>query len=388
MQPKAVDLSTVSVVKCSDYGQEKVDRAVRESLELIGGLDKVIKTGQKTLLKVNMINAHPPEHAVTTHPALLRSVIKLAKEVGGEVLVGDSSGMAYKDAERAWQVTGLRKAAEEEGATLINFQKVQEIDNYQNKKVPILRLAGEVLESNVVISLPKLKTHNFTLFTGAIKNLYGCIPGFHKKELHRLAPRPEDFARLMIDIFSIIRPSLAIMDGIVGMEGDGPTGGLPRKIGVILAGRDFVALDAVASYIIGYDPFDIDITRIAAERGLGKGKLDEIEIRGVSLDEIRIGDYKLASSINVLLKRVPGFILFILKHLAPRVLKIEPVVEKNKCTECGVCLKRCPTGAMIMGGGHPSIDSKKCIKCFCCQEFCLERAVGIRYNWLAKKLQM
>lgn len=381
-------MSAVSVVKCESYEQKKVDRAVRESLKLIGGLDKIIKTGQKVLLKVNMLNAEPPERAVTTHPALLRSVIKLVKEVGGEVLVGDSSGIAYKDVESAWQATGLKKAAEEESARVINFQKVEKIDNSQNKKVPILHLAGEVVESDVVISLPKLKTHNFTLFTGAIKNLYGCIPGFHKKELHRLAPRPQDFARLMIDIFSIIKPSLAVMDGIVGMEGDGPQAGLPREIGVVLASRDFVALDAVASYIIGYDPFDIDITRIAAERGLGKGRLDEIEIRGVSLDEMRIKDYKLASSINVLLRRVPGFILFILKHLAPLVLKIEPVVEKDKCTRCGVCLEHCPTGAMVMGKDYPIIDRKKCIKCFCCQEFCPQRAVGIRYNWLARKLQM
>ncbi len=381
-------MSAVSVVKCESYEQGKVDRAVRESLKLIGGLDKIIKTGQKVLLKVNMLNADPPEKAVTTHPALLRSVIRAVKEVGGEVLVGDSSGVAYQSMAKLWRVTGLKKAAEEEGARVINFQRVEEIDNSQNKKVPILHLAGEVLNSDVIISLPKLKTHNFTLFTGAIKNLYGCIPGFRKKELHRLAPRPEDFARLMVDIFSIIKPGLAVMDGIVGMEGDGPAAGSPRKIGVVLASTDFVALDAIASYIIGYNPFDIDITRVAAERGLGEGRLDEIEIRGNNLDEIRIGDYKLASSINVLLKRVPGFVLFIFKHLASWFLKIEPVIEKDKCTKCGVCLERCPTRAIVMGKDYPIIDRKKCIKCFCCQEFCPQRAVGIRYNWLAKKLQM
>jgi len=134
---KGGSLSAVSVIKCKSYEQGKVDRAVRESLKLIGGLDKIIKTGQKVLLKVNMLNAEPPERAVTTHPALLRAVIKLVKEVGGEVLVGDSSGIAYKDIESAWQATGLKKAAEEEGARVINFQKVEKIHNSQNKNVPI-----------------------------------------------------------------------------------------------------------------------------------------------------------------------------------------------------------------------------------------------------------
>jgi len=381
-------LSVVSVVKCKSYGQERVDKAVKESLALIGGLGKIVKAGQRVLLKVNMLNADPPEKAVTTHPALLRSVIRAVKEIKGKVIVGESSGDAYKDIEKAWQVTGLKKAAEEEGVKVINFHKVEKIDNSQNKKAPTLYLAREALESDVVISLPKLKTHNFTLFSGAIKNLYGCIPGFHKKELHRLFPRSEDFAQLMVDIFSAINPDLAIMDAIVGMEGDGPAAGPPRKIGVVLASQDLVALDAVASHIIGYAPFDIDITRVAAERGLGEGKLEKIEIKGVPLSQAKIEGYQLASSINVLLNKVPGFVLFAFKHLAPWLLKIRPVIDKDRCTGCGKCIEHCPTEAMKMEKGFPIIDNKQCIRCFCCQEFCLQRAVGIKYNWLARKFQI
>jgi len=381
-------LSVVSVVKCSDYKQEKVDKAVRESLALIGGLGKIVKAGQRVLLKVNMLNADPPEKAVTTHPALLRSVIRAVKEIKGKVIVGESSGDAYKDIEKAWQVTGLKKAAEEEGVKVINFRKVEKIDNSQNKKAPTLHLAGEALESDVVISLPKLKTHNFTLFSGAIKNLYGCIPGFHKKELHRLFPRPEDFAQLMVDIFSAIKPDLAIMDGIVGMEGDGPAAGPPRQVGLILTSKDFVALDAVASYVIGYAPFEVDITRVAAERGLGEGKLEKIEVKGASLSELKIKDYQLASNINVLLKKIPGFVLFTFRHLAPWLLKIRPVIDKDRCTGCGECIEHCPTEAMKMEKDFPIIDNKQCIRCFCCQEFCLQRAVGIKHNWLARKFQI
>ena len=381
-------MSIVSLVKCEDYGQKKVDAAVRQSFELIGGLESIIGAGQRVMLKVNILNADRPEKAVTTHPVLLRSVIRCVKEVGGKPVVGEASGIAYKDMEEAWRASRLKRAAQEEGAEVINFQKVQKVENPKNKRVPTLHIAKEVLSSDAVISLPKLKTHNFTLFTGAIKNLYGCIPGFRKKELHHLAPRPQEFAELMVDIFSAIKPKLAVMDGIVGMEGDGPAAGSPRQIGVILASQDLVALDAAASYIIGYDPLDVDITRVAAQRGLGKANIDEIEVRGTPLDEVKIDDYKLASSINVLLKKVPGPVLSILRFLAPLLLKVEPLVDPLKCTACGVCLEHCPTGAMNMGSDHPIIDAKECIKCFCCQEFCLERAVRIRYSWLARKLQM
>jgi len=381
-------LSVVAIVKCSDYEQKKVDKAVKESLALIGGLGKIVKAGQRVLLKVNMLNADPPEKAVTTHPALLRSTIRAVKEVKGEPIVGESPGIAYKDIEKAWQVTGLKKVAEEEGVKVINFHKVEKVDNSRNKKASTLHLAGEALESDVIISLPKLKTHNFTLFTGAIKNLYGCIPGFHKRELHRLFTRPEDFAELMVDIFSVIKPDLAIMDGIVGMEGDGPAAGSPRNIGVVLASEDFVALDAVASYIIGYDPFEVDITRVAAERGLGEGKLEKIEVKGACLSELKIKDYKLASHINTLLKKMPGFVLFTFRHLAPWLLKIRPVIDKDRCTRCGECIEHCPTEAMSMNENYPIIDNERCIRCFCCQEFCLQRAVGIKYNWLARKFQI
>jgi len=192
----------------------------------------------------------------------------------------------------------------------------------------------------------------------------------------------------MVDILAVIKPDLAIMDGIIGMEGDGPAAGPPRKVGVVLASQDLVALDAVASHIIGYAPFDIDITRVASERGLGEGELERIQVEGAPLSEVKLQDYQLASSINALLNRVPGFVLFAFRHLAPWILKINPVIHQDKCTKCGECITHCPTDAMRMGKNCPVIDSKKCIRCFCCQEFCLERAVGIKYNWLAKRFQI
>ncbi|MEA1964964.1 MAG: DUF362 domain-containing protein [Candidatus Aerophobetes bacterium] len=382
-------MSKVSIVRCNSYQQKEVDDTVRESLQLIGGIDEIIKPKKRVLLKVNMINSDFPEKAATTHPSILRAVIRMVKEMGGEPLVGDAPGVAYRRIECAWQKTGFRRAAEEEGAEVINFREVKEIDNLTNKRIPVLHIAKEVLDADVVISLPKLKTHSFTLFTGAIKNLYGTIPGFRKKELHALAPRPRDFAELMVDIFSVVKPSLAIMDGVVGMEGDGPICGSPYKVGLILAGKDLVALDAVASNIIGYHPFDIEITKTAAKRGLGVGKLEEIEIKGVPLNEAKVEDFELVSNLNTLLKRVPSFVFYVLRPTASLLLKVTPGVDEENCERCGDCAEACPVKAIKMENhGYPVISQKRCIRCFCCTEVCPSGSMKIERNWLARKLKM
>lgn len=382
-------MSEVSIVRCHSYQQEEVEKAVRESLQLIGGIDEIIKPQKRVLLKVNMINSDFPEKAVTTHPAILRAVIRVVKEMGGEVVVGDAPGVAYRHIERAWQNTGLRKAAEEEGAEVINFGEVKEIDNSTNKKIPFLHIAKEVLDADVVISLPKLKTHSFTLFTGAIKNLYGTIPGFRKKELHALAPRPQDFAELIIDLFSVVKPSLAIMDGVVGMEGDGPISGSPREVGLVLASKDLVSLDAVASNIIGYHPFDIEITKVAAERGLGIGELERIKIKGIPLDEAKVKDFELVSNLNTLLKRLPSSIFSVLSPAAFHFLKVTPGVDEDSCSRCGDCAEACPVKAIKMENhNYPVINKKGCIKCFCCIEACPHASMKIERNWLARKLKV
>ncbi len=381
-------MSQVSIVRCNSYQQEKVDDAVRKSVELIGGLNKIVHPQDKVLLKVNVLNADPPEKAVTTHPAVLKAVIRLVKEAGGKPVVGDAPGIAYKDAEKAWQITGLKKAAEEEGAEVVTFRWARQVESSFSKKVPYLHIAREALDADVVISIPKLKTHSFALFTGAIKNLYGTIPGFRKKELHARAPKPRDFARLMADILFTIHPALAIMDGIIGMEGNGPAAGSPRKVGLVLASRDLVALDAVASSIIGYDPLDVDIIRIAAEKGLGVAELGKIDVKGTDLEKVKLDDFELVSNINTLLNKIPSFLLFIGRFVAPYLLKVEPEINRERCTGCGICIEHCPTGAARLSSRVPEINRKKCIKCFCCQEFCPQKAVEIKYSWLARKLRI
>ncbi|MBE0477720.1 DUF362 domain-containing protein [Candidatus Aerophobetes bacterium] len=383
-------MSKVSIVKCDNYEQDEVDRAVRESVELAGGMRGIVNPGDKVILKVNVLNADVPEKAVTTHPAIAKAVIRLVKKAGGIPFLGDAPGIAYtyEDAREAWQATGLKKAAEEEGVEIVNFKQVKEIKTSVNKRVPVLHIAKDVMDADAVISLPKLKTHSFTLFTGAIKNLYGTIPGFRKKELHALAPKPEAFAELVVDILAAVKPKLAVMDAIVGMEGFGPAAGSPRRIGLVMASKDMVAVDAVASYIIGYNPLDVEITRVAYERGFGEARIEKLDIRGEKLEEVKLEDFQLINNLNTFLKRVPSFILFLARVAAPLFLKVEPQVNRENCVACGVCVKHCPTKAIKFASSIPKIQRKKCIKCFCCQEFCPEKAIIIKYNWLAKKLKM
>ncbi len=377
-------MTEVAVVRCSDYCQEKVDEAVAECLELIGGLTKWVRPGDRVLLKANVLSAKPPAAGVTTHPAVIKAVIRAVYKAGGIPLVGDSSGgmIAGQSPTRVSLVTsGIQAAAEEAGAQVINFDMagVQEAPN-PGGRIPIYYITRPVFEADVVISLPKLKTHSATLFTGAVKNMYGTIPGFRKAEYHRLVPKPEEFAGVLVDIFARSRTKLAIMDGITAMEGNGPAAGPTRNLGLLLASSDCVALDAVASAIIGFRPVQIATTRIAGARGLGEADLDKITVLGANLQELLVSDFKLPT--NTMLESMPGFITSSLLG----VLRARPVVEKAKCTGCAFCVQSCPVGVMRLKEKVPVIEYDQCIACLCCQELCPQQAVELKQHHPVGKL--
>lgn len=365
----------VSLVRCASYNQEAVNSSVEQALAMIGGIGRFVKPGQKVLLKVNALTPKPPEAAVTTHPAIIKAVVGQVKKAGGIPLVGDSSGgmiAGQAPTKQTFHVSGIARAAEEAGAELINFDVSGVEPINATGPIRILHLAKPVLEADVVISLPKLKTHSAAVFTGAVKNMYGCIPGFRKAEYHRMVPKLKDFSELLVDIFAAARPVLVIMDAIVGMEGNGPSAGKPREVGLVVASEDSVAVDAVASSIIGLNPFDVHSTRIAHKRGLGVGELSGIEIQGLNLAEVKIHDFDLPS--NAMLETAPGFIISGVLSL----LKARPEINSSTCAGCRFCVESCPVEAMDMKGKVPSIDYKKCISCLCCQELCPQKAVEMK----------
>lgn len=371
--------SKVSIVRCADYDEKRVEEAVLDSIRLIGGLKGLIKKKDKVLLKVNTLAPAEPERAVTTHPSLVKAAIKLVREAGGEPIVADAPGFFFAGGKNmAFIKSGIKEAAESMGAEARQFETVenpfietQVPDGALLKTIFAARLA---LEADVIISLPKLKTHSNTWYTGAVKNMFGAVAPKTRKIAHNLATY-EKFSGALVDIYSVTKPKLAIMDAVIGMEGEGPRHGSPKQAGLILSSYDCVALDAVASKIIGYEPENILTTKIASERGLGTGELDRIEVLGERIGQVRT-DFKKPSGRMV---NVPP----VFAKIANSLVYVRPELKEEKCKKCAICAKSCPAGAISMSP-YPKIDRKLCIECYCCNEMCPEGAMEIKKSWIAK----
>ena len=372
-------MTKVSIVKCENYDPQNVKHAIRKSLDLIGGIEKLIKPDDNVLLKVNVIVGFPPERAATTHPSVVRAMVEIVKEAGGNPWVGDSSG-AYGYTAQSLELSGIKKATEEAGGKLINFESTGAYNFEVNGKIlTSVNIAKPVIDCDVLVSLPKMKTHMMTKYTGAVKNFYGVIPGSGKAAIHRLAATEENFSNAVIDIYSILKPKLAIMDGIVGMEGEGATNGTPIESKVILSSPDCVSLDAISSEIMGFSHKDILTTCIAHDRGLGIGELDRIEISGEKIVDVKM-DFKKSKHIYYKLPKILGNFMF---KSVENISKVE--ISKDDCKKCKICFNSCPASAITLEP-HPFIDQKKCIKCYCCHELCRNGAVKLKTSFLGKQL--
>jgi len=361
-----VQSARVSIVRAGDYDLARLIKAVESSIELVGGLGTIVKPGNRVFVKINHLPPpSPPERGIVTHPVFAEAVIHLLKKAGAVITVGDDIEMAPVD---GFGASGFRRMCERNGVRLLSLREdgfiARKCDGYLLREVFLSRTAAE---ADLVINLPKLKTHSLTVFTGGVKNMYGTIPASLRRRFHGEYTDTDDFARMLTDIYSTIRPQLTLMDGIMAMEGEGPSGGSLRKTGVILASRDAVAIDAVATRIIGMDPMDIATTRYARERGLGVGDLDSIEIVGESIDSVAVTGFKRpASATRSLLRRIPAP----LSRFAVRQLSVRPCVLEQKCTACAECTMACPTGAIAIRGKTAGIDRSTCIECMCCHEVC------------------
>ncbi len=370
-------MATVAIQRCRDYEFKRVAVAIHEALSHLGGIGAFVRPEQKVLIKPNMLSAKAPEAGVTTHPAVLEAVIREVQSAGGKVRVGDSPSAVFRGLARYWENTGFRAVAERTGVPLLNFEAggtvVRKSENRE------YHLAKHVFEADVVINLPKMKTHGLALYTGAIKNLYGCLPGFQKARYHKTHPHPEDFSGVLVDIYDCIRPTLTIMDAVLAMEGNGPSTGEIRTAGLILASADGVALDAVANRIMGYKPGEVHTTRIAGERGIGESDLNQIQIMGEKIDSVILSNFSLPPT--HVLRWVPKFLV----NWVGKFLWVRPRTDLSKCTVCGICAKVCPVHAIEMKAGHPITDYDLCINCMCCNESCPESAIYQQMSWMARR---
>jgi len=363
----------VSVIKCDSYEEEKVYLAVKESIALLGGLGLFVRPGMRVLVKPNLLSAVAPERAVTTHPAVVKAVIRMVKEEKGFPFLGDCHGGVLTGTEELLAETKMTEAVQATGAEIVNLEKLGS-DIYGG-----IAVSKGIKEFDLIINVCKFKTHGLTILTGAVKNSFGMVPGMHKASMHRLYPEVKDFCEMLLKVSEIVRPGLSIMDGVVGMEGDGPIGGDPKKIGVILAAKDPLALDLVMAKIAGFDPLALPLLAAAVKKGF---KPYEVETAGEELSGLQLKDFKPPYTFSA--SGTAGKIKSFLQPYLWKLVTIKPVIDNSKCQKCNECVTACPVKAISYKNGFPRIENKICIECYCCHELCRYRAVDFKKNFLVK----
>jgi len=355
-------ISKVSIVHCSSYEQKKVDFAVMKALDLID-FDFSDYAGKKVLIKPNVVGCFPKtQEASTTNPAVVEAICKVLKKHGCKIFIADSP---FTEPESSFKAAGVDKIAKKYGKLIIFEQsKLRAFSDGKAKVWKKQNLPKILWDVDLVIDVPKLKTHSLTKFTGAIKNLYGCIPGGLKQRLHNKARGDKEFSKILVDVYQNIVPKLNIMDGIIGMEGEGPTSGKSVNSNLVLASKNSVALDIAASKIIGYNPRKIYAIADSIKRKL----YPSYKINVVGVKKLPKINFEKPTSQQV--KKV--------RNMIRNLFRERPIVcDTTKCTKCERCKNHCPAKAISMNG-FPVIDKKKCIRCFCCIEICPENALGLK----------
>ena len=368
-------MSKVALIRCESYEYKHVLLAVKRGIDLLGGTGAFVKKKQKVLLKPNLLAGDAPERCVTTHPSVFRATAEIFKATGAAVSFGDSPG--FGSTEHVARKAGILAVAGELSIPAADFKTGVEIfydTAKQNKKFVI---AKGVLDSDIVISLPKLKPHGFQKYTGCVKNQFGCIPGVKKAEYHIKLPDANDFARMLVDLTDFVNPALYVMDGIIAMEGNGPRGGRPRNMNLLLFSADPVALDATVCRLINLNPELVPTIKFGHQAGIGTYKKHEIELAGDDFEIFIQDDFNIDRSPLKPYKPL-GLLRFINNRLVPK-----PYVIAGKCVLCGTCVTMCPTSPKsvdwVDGDKRkpPAHNYQTCIRCYCCQEICPESAIEL-----------
>jgi uncharacterized protein (DUF362 family)/Pyruvate/2-oxoacid:ferredoxin oxidoreductase delta subunit len=352
----------VSVRKVPKYKSHDILKAVKEIYKAAGGPDP---KGKKVLLKPNILADVSPVRAVTTHPEVFKACAIFFQQKGATVYAGDSPAL-HASGFRG-KVCGIGPVCDELGIEWVDFSE----DPIHRNGFKFAKILDEV---DMVISLPKLKTHELAYYTGATKNLFGLIPGLSKALLHAKYPNRNAFSAMIVDVMEAVKPTFAMMDAIIGMEGAGPQNGQPKHIGLMLGSCNHIALDIVASQIVGYNPMDIPMLEHAVNQGVQVSDLKEIEIEGGLLKEFKVKNFKRIA----IDRRYNLAFMGVRYERMRRRFDRRPLFDHDICILCKKCVQICKAEALEVKDGKIHIHDPNCIRCYCCHEVCPVNAIEIK----------
>ncbi len=365
----------VALSACPDYTPTAVRSAVERLVADLGGMSAWVRPGQTVLLKPNLLSARTPEQGVTTHPEVVRAVIRMVKAAGGSPMVADSSCNALK-IERVWEKTGFKAMCEEEAVPLVNLEKAGSVQF--NREGVVYSVAKPVLDAALVINMPKLKTHMLTAFTNAVKNTYGTLPGFQKTMLHKQYPTPSQFCAFLATLYARIKPGLTITDAIIAMDGNGPSAGDLVPLGFLAGSNDGVALDGALCHLLDIPLKAVPYLGLLERAGVGSADWSRIELVGNVPVPLQRPPFRTPVSAR-LFNQIP---VWLVRMLAP-YLWIRPAFT-DLCVRCGLCVKACPVTALRLVDNEPKpvLTPTTCIGCCCCHEVCPQKAVEMTQSFL------
>jgi uncharacterized protein (DUF362 family)/Pyruvate/2-oxoacid:ferredoxin oxidoreductase delta subunit len=392
MNHKGEIMTRVALLKCEDYDPLLIREKMLQTLDLIG-LEPGIFEKKRVVIKPNLLSASAPEKSVVTHPEFFRAALHIVREHGGTPILCESPG--FQPLGKVMKKAGYDRVVEEEGCEVADPSMTRTLFWDGPCRFKRFEISSAVFDADILLNLPKFKTHRLTYITGALKNLFGLIYSLNKSKWHLKAQSKEEFSEFLLDYYSALlkgleKPKVFIhmMDAVVGMEGEGPgAAGRPRKIGALVAGRDAVAVDAVATRVVGLRLKEVLTVTLGEKRGLGAGSLERIELLGAGVDAFQVRDYVASSATGGNpVARWP-----LNTRLFKDLLVEKPVPSRERCTLCYQCQAICPGEAIGKTKGEtgiPSYDYGKCIRCYCCMEICPEAAIGLKkgkLQWLVKK---
>lgn len=384
-------MAEVSLLRCEGYSPGELKERIIEGLK---GCRFPLKSFQsaRVVLKPNLLSAADPESGVVTHPGFFRAAAEIVLDYGGRPVLAESPAVA--SLHNALRATTYDAIVRHLGIEVADPSKVHRISYPEAKRFKSFEIAQAFFEADIIVNLPKFKTHGLTYVTASVKNLFGAVPGMRKSQMHMKLPERGEFCEAILDLYGAFlrgfhpeKPLVHIMDAVAALEGDGPgTGGRPRKMNAVIVGIDGLAVDWVATSVSGLDPRLSPILTLGFRRGLGVSSEKEITVIGREIKDMLIRGFVPASGPGMTgLLRVP-----LIKSLLNKLFIGRPVPIEDRCSLCYQCMKICPVQAIdkaLPGQNRPYIDYDRCIRCFCCMEACPEDGISARKGMLQRLMR-